>query len=146
MRHVALAFAVLLGLTGAAAAQQSYMQASGAWARAMPGGSGPVAVYFTLHDGGDADNLTSVSADAAGMAMMHRTVEQGGVSEMLPEQSVPVPAGGTVTFRPGGLHVMLTGLNRALKPGDTFSMELTFDRAPPLTVPVVVRPITASGP
>lgn len=49
------------------------------------------------------------------------------------------PAGGAVAFKPGGLHVMLMDLERDLKPGDTFSLTLKFEKAGARSVQVTVR-------
>jgi copper(I)-binding protein len=53
--------------------------------------------------------------------------------------SVPVPAGGTVKFEPGGYHVMLIDLASPLKEGQTFEATLTFAQAGKVTVTVTVR-------
>jgi len=142
---VASLLAACLAPAGSAGAD-SPIQATRAWARASPSGGGPVAVYLTLRDRGRADRLTSVTADAAGMVMIHQSTQQNGVSEMRELQSVGLPARGTVVFRPGALHVMLMDLNRTLRPGDTFSLVLTFDHAPPVTVKVPVLPPGSPGP
>lgn len=138
-----LAFLLLL-LTGAAAAAQG-IQVLQAWARA-PAGGGPAALYVTLHNAGSADRLTSVSTDAAGMAMLHQSAEVGGVDTMRDLPSVALPAGGTVTMHPGGIHVMLMDLNRPLHAGGALSVTLTFAHAPPVTVSVPILPPGAPGP
>ena len=116
-----------------------------AWARA-PAGGGAAALYLTLHDSGGADRLTSVSTDAAAMAMLHESAEQNGVETMRDLQAVTLPAGGTVTMRPGGLHVMLVDINRPLHAGDTLHATLTFDHSPPITVAVPVLAPGAAAP
>jgi copper(I)-binding protein len=47
--------------------------------------------------------------------------------------------GERVEFKPGGHHVMLTGLGKALVEGQTFELELMFEVAGPRKVVVVVR-------
>ncbi len=52
-----------------------------------------------------------------------------------------VPAGATVMFETGGLHVMLTDLTEDLVEGDTVPMTLTFEEAGAVAVTVdVVAP------
>jgi copper(I)-binding protein len=41
-------------------------------------------------------------------------------------KSVSVPAGGAVTFAPGGYHLMFLGLTKALGTGDTLPATLSF--------------------
>lgn len=56
-----------------------------------------------------------------------------------PLHGLRVPAGGRVELRPGGVHVMLMGLRRALQTGDRFPISLRFERAGIITVSVEVR-------
>ena len=59
---------------------------------------------------------------------------------MAPVQGgVPIPAGETVEFAPGGLHVMLIGLRRDLLTGGRFSADLVFDSGEQVTVESEVR-------
>ena len=44
--------------------------------------------------------------------------------KMQPVENIPVPASGSVELKPGSLHVMLFGLNKELKTGDTFPLTL----------------------
>ncbi len=121
------------------------MEVRQAWARA-PAGTDTVAVYMTLHDRGASDRLTSVTAAAAGMAMLHESKVVRGVAEMRPVNSVALPAGATVVLQPGGVHVMLMDLNRRLSPGDTFDVTLTFEHTAPVTAVVKVLPAGSPGP
>lgn len=45
---------------------------------------------------------------------------------MKPLARVAVPAGGSVTFAPGGYHLMLIGLTKPVKTGDAVPATLTF--------------------
>ena len=51
---------------------------------------------------------------------------------------VIVPAGGSVAFRPGGLHLMLVVPDERVVVGGTFEVTLRFERTGPLTVTVMV--------
>jgi len=50
-----------------------------------------------------------------------------------------IPPGGSLELRPGGLHLMLINLRRDLRPGDRFTLSLTFERAGRLAMDVPVR-------
>lgn len=64
------------------------------------------------------------------MAMIHESREEDGVMRMVHLDAVEIPAGDTVEFRPGGLHVMVMGLGPDDLPvGDTLDATLIFDRA-----------------
>jgi hypothetical protein len=98
-----------------------------AWLRLPPGEN--TALYFDVSNGGGTDTaLVSASSDIAGMYELHETEMVEGKMEMKPVegQQVPVPAGATVSFEPGGLHVMVMGLTTDLKEGDEVDFTLTF--------------------
>lgn len=97
------------------------------------------AVYMTISNTGDADRLVKASSDVAAAVELHNNENKDGVMIMTQLQSVDVPAGGTVEFDPGGMHVMLIGLKRDLKPGDTVPITLQFAQAGDVAVQATVR-------
>lgn len=54
------------------------------------------------------------------------------------QHNVLVSAGKT-EFKPGGLHVMLIGLNNDLRVGDTFTVTLNFEMTGEQTLSVTVK-------
>jgi hypothetical protein len=58
---------------------------------------------------------------------------------MSPVDSVDIPAGGELAFKPGSYHVMLMGLKQELKTGDKVTLTLNFEKAGPVTVECEVR-------
>lgn len=75
-----------------------------------PPGASIAAGYFELRNPGQgALELLRVSSPAFESVEMHETVEVDGLSRMRAVESVNVPAGGTVSFEPGGKHLMLMG-------------------------------------
>jgi copper(I)-binding protein len=132
----------------------SGIQLENAWARRAPamahgsgghgmpahGGGGNGAVYVTIvNRGGGADALVRAATAAAATVELHETVQEGGVMKMRPLPRFEVPAGARLEMKPGGHHIMLMGLTRDLKPGDTVSVTLTFDKAGPMSVDAPVR-------
>ena len=67
------------------------------------------------------------------------TMPESQVMRMVKQENVPVPGGGKVEFAPGGLHVMLIGLNADLAVGDTIEVTLTFEKAGEITLQVPVK-------
>lgn len=123
MRYLPLAaLAVALFATSAAAAPQ--VQA--AWSR--PAAAGTTGAGFMVLSNPDArpDALVSVQSPLAREVQIHRSDVKNGVASMQRLPRVALPAGGRVTFAPGGYHLMLMGLTKALKPGDTVPATLTF--------------------
>lgn len=87
--------------------------------------------FFTLHNSGPSeDRLLSVSSPAVGRIEMHRSGMSNGVMQMRAvSEGVAVPAGGTVAFAPGGLHLMLFDLAAPLQAGQSLPLTLQFQRA-----------------
>lgn len=137
---------------GPAAEATASVTVEGAWARpaktdAAMGATS--AIYFTLRNAGTADDaLVAAKADAvAGKAEVHETVmDASGAMKMQPAPRVAVPAGGTVEFKPGGLHVMLMEIKKDLAEGDTFQVTLTFEKSGEKTVDVTVKQQPATDP
>jgi copper(I)-binding protein len=87
----------------------------------------PGAVYFDIANNGEGDTaIAGVSVDGAGHAMLHTTTETGGMTSMSEMTTVPLPKGGSVSFSPGGNHVMAMDLSDTLKAGDSVDVTLTF--------------------
>lgn len=99
--------------------------------RAPIGKVANTAAYLTAaNPSKTADRLIAVSCACAARAELHDMSHQGGVMRMRPAPGgFEVPAGGTLVLAPGGRHVMLFGLKRALKEGERVDLELTFARA-----------------
>jgi len=110
-----------------------------AWARPTIGHSANGVVYFSVSSHSEKDDvLIAVKAEVSSKAELHTHMREGDIMRMRRlEDGAVLPAGGTLKFAPGGHHVMLFGLNRPLKVGDTFSLILVFQEAG--EVPVEVR-------
>jgi copper(I)-binding protein len=81
------------------------------WARAVAPGQTSGAAYMTIVNDGDApDRLTRVNVSLAKMTMLHGTEIKGDVASMAMVDGVDVPAEGKAELKPGGTHVMMTGL------------------------------------
>ena len=117
-----------------------------AWSRAaMQGGSG--AGFLTIANRGSApDRLLSASSPAAGRLELHTHVTEGGVMRMREIPAIEIPPGQAVSLEPGGLHLMLIGLTRPLRQGETVPLTLRFERAGEVQVTLTVEAAGARGP
>jgi copper(I)-binding protein len=100
------------------------------------------AAYFTIANRGAADTLTGVEVQGALVAMIHDQAVEGGQEVMRHVGALPVPAQGTVTLRPGGLHLMIEGFQKAPVVGDTLTITMRFMRTGAL---VARAPVLAYG-
>lgn len=83
--------------------------------------------------------LLALPCAAAEHVELHETLREGDVMRMRPVAKLEVPAGGILEMKPGGIHIMLINLKRALRPGDRVPVTLTFAHAAPLSLDVAVR-------
>ena len=129
MNRPFLALTALLTLAAcqkneAAPAPAAEVSVTDAIIRLAPIEGRPSAAYFTLHGGKVPDRLEAVTSPKAATIDLHESKMQGGMISMSPLTGVDVPAGGAVTFKPGGNHAMLFGMDPAVKAGA--SVPLTF--------------------
>jgi copper(I)-binding protein len=117
------------------------------WARATPGGAKVGGAYLEIKAAaGTGDRLVAVKSPAAGAAELHSHIMENGVARMRRVDAIAVPAGKSVTLRPGGYHLMLTDLKAPLKEGDLLKLTLVFEKAGEIEVEATVEPLGAMGP
>lgn len=97
--------------------------------------------FGTLVNGSDADiTVTAASSPAAGVVELHEVVMSGGEMVMQPKPGgFVVPAGGSLTLEPGGLHIMLMGLTSAIAPGADVPITLTLSNGESITYTTVAK-------
>ena len=111
-----------------------------AWVRAAPPGAPSLAGYLVLRNGCDAPvAVAGVESDDFGMPMIHRSVEENGVSKRRPAGDLTVPAGGELRFTPGGLHLMLMHPVRPLAEGEVARIRLVLADGRKLSADFPVR-------
>jgi periplasmic copper chaperone A len=138
MRSLLLTATLALSASAALAAPAG-LTVTQAWSRpAEAGGNG--AGYLVLENAGrSARVLKAVESPLARKVEIHRSRMTGGVMRMARlDAGLVVPAGGAAALAPGGDHLMLVGLTRALKLGDTVPVTLIFADGARLTVELAV--------
>ena len=121
------------------------IEISNAWIRpALKDGNG--AVYFLLqnHSAGR-DELTGASSKAAQAVEMHESSMEGDVMQMQQVTSIPIPGKASIEFAPGGLHIMLIGLNEDLQVGDEIQVTLHFTEHEDILLTVPVQEMEREG-
>jgi copper(I)-binding protein len=139
-RFIATALASLL-LSFAAQAheyQAGDLKIGHPWTRPTAAGQPAAAGYLKLQNtGGAADRLVGGSSPA-GTLELHSMAMQGDVMRMRQIDAIDIPAGQTVELKPGGLHLMLTGLKAPLAAGTKVPATLQFEKAGAVAVEFVV--------
>ena len=141
-----LAAATLLIVAASFAfAQGASIQVEQLWARATPAGASTGAVYLTItNKSQEMDRLLSASSDVADKLQIHEMKVVNGVMEMREVTGgVAVAANGSVELKPGSYHLMLMGLKKPLKAGETIPLTLDFEKAGKVSITVPIRAMGA---
>lgn len=139
-----LVFAVLAGFPGLAVAADftaGELRIEQPWARASATKAAKAgAAYLTVINlGVEPDRLIGATTPLAKKAGLHYVVIDQGVMKMLPVAAIEVSPGEPAVLRPGGLHIMLMGLQAPLVEGETFPLTLTFEKAGNVEVEVTIQ-------
>lgn len=121
-----VSFAAVL-LVGASHAQDA-PKVTDVWVKSTLPGTAVSAAYMQIQSS-RATRLVKVDTPAAGLVELHNMNMKDGVMEMKAMDAVEVPAGKTVTLKPGGMHVMMMNVKKSIKAGDKVPLTLTFEGA-----------------
>ncbi|MDE3028208.1 MAG: copper chaperone PCu(A)C [Paracoccaceae bacterium] len=96
--------------------------------------------FLTIKNtGSTADRLIGASSAVAGHVEVHEMKMVGDVMKMSQlRDGLPIPAGATVTLRPGGFHLMFMDLKQPLVQGKTVTVTLTFEHAGKVEMPLMI--------
>ena len=98
------------------------------YVREVPPGVTTSAAFLTLKNDSDkALALIKVNSDIAKNIELHEHTHKDGMMVMRQVDKISIPAHGKTALKPGGYHIMLIGLTRKLKSGDSVLLELEFD-------------------
>lgn len=116
------------------------------WARASILKSRPGAAYLTIRNNGTApDRLLRATSPRAETVMIHASEMSGGNMRMRGMPSVEIGAKASIAFEPGGMHLMIMGLQEPLRRGELLPMVLEFERAGPVSIEMPVLSPGAKG-
>jgi len=118
------------------------------WSRETAKGQDAGGAFMTIaNEGSGADRLTGGSTPVAGDVQVHTVDMTDGVMRMRQlSDGLEIPAGDTVTLKPGSFHIMLMDLKHPLERGETVPLTLTFEKAGPVEVELIVEPVGSQGP
>jgi copper(I)-binding protein len=121
-----------------AAVAQDYlkdvMTVAGAWAKATPPDSQTTAVYLTiLNNSDDPDKFVGATTPIADKVEIRDSANKNVVLS-----SVTLKHSDGVSFKPGGIHLLLTGLKHQLVPHEKFPITLFFLKATKVDAEVTV--------
>ncbi len=110
------------------------------YVRAIPPGMKVSAAFMTLKNNTSTDRkLIGASSESAKNVELHQHLDKDGMMQMREVKSIEIPANGSAELQPGGYHMMLIGLTKAIKHGDILSIELEFANGAKQTIKADVR-------
>jgi copper(I)-binding protein len=146
-RLIALATAGLLLAAPVAAhhagdiAGADQIRISHAWTEETGAMAHAIEVYVTIENlGEEADRLIAATTDFTQAGVFQAAVMQAdGTVAVQDVPAVQIGAGQSVTFQPGGIHIVLNDVQRTFRAGEHFDMTLEFASAGPMIVEVEVE-------
>ena len=115
-------------LTTWASMASAQVDITDAWVRATVQGQKATGAFMNLTAKTDS-RLVGVKTDAAAVAEIHEMKMEKDVMRMKLVSVLPLPAGKTVSLKPGGYHVMLMGLKEPLPLDSHVQLTLMFEDA-----------------
>lgn len=129
-----------LGVIALPASAGGDIQVQHPWVQAAPPGIKVMAAYLVIKNNSkEIQTLTSVSSPAFDQAGIHRSVMHGDMAHMEHLKELPIHPYTAEVFKPGGLHLMLTGPRKKLQIGDQVPIILTFKDGRRIPLEAAVR-------
>lgn len=131
---------LLFSLLGTACAQNEPVSIEDAWVREGPPGMAMLAGFMVVKNSGKQDrSIVGAEGPDYDHIELHRSIVDEGMARMMPQESILVPAGGSVALKPGDYHLMLMQPKRQIKAGDHSQITLILDDNTRLTVNAPVK-------
>ena len=124
------------------------LEISQPWTRATPPTAPTGGGFLTVTNKGTTpDRLVAVRSPASDKVEVHEMKMDGNVMRMREvEKGLEIPAGATVTLKPGGFHIMFMGLKAPFAKDTKVPLTLVFEKAGSLDVELAVEALGASAP
>jgi hypothetical protein len=113
-----------------------------AYVRATPPHAKNSAAFMSIHNGDRKElHLIAASSDIAERVELHNHIMEDGMMKMRRVRQISIPAENNTSLQPGGYHIMLLGLKKALKESETIALKLYFDNDEEIIVDAPVKQI-----
>lgn len=119
-----------------------------AWARATLPSMRASAAYMAIKNNTDTEDCL-IKAEAKTISehtSLHATIEdENGMLSMIHQDEMCIPAHGSISLRPGELHIMFMRLTQQLKLGHEVPITLTFKNAGTLNTRAEIKSLKHQG-
>jgi len=125
---IRIAFTLGAALALSASAADGKIVVSDPYIRLAPPGAPAIAAYMVIKNPGVTDRrLVKAASPIARSVELHEHRQENNVMRMRAVRDIAIKAGGQTELEPGGYHLMLIGLNKPLKEGESVVITLRFD-------------------
>ncbi len=141
-----LALIALIAALGAGSVSAAGPDVSNAWVRGTVAGQKATGAFMDIKS---AEGAALVgAASAVGVTQVHEMSMDGGVMRMREVKKLDLPAGQTVSLKPGGYHIMFMDLKKPLTKGEVVPITLKIQgkdgKVSEMEVKAEVRDLTAA--
>ena len=127
------------------AAQSSGLQVTDAYIRPMPPGRTTTAGFLTLTNNAEqVCQITGFESSLSRRIEIHEHLHVDGMMRMRPvTRGLALPAGETLKFQPGGLHIMLFNIDSKLDVGGVTQLKMNTDQCGSVEFTASIRSLVA---
>lgn len=125
-----LLFMAILSLctANAFASDADDIKISNPYVREVPPGAMATGSFLTLKNTSQHTiRLVKASSDAAKTVQLHTHIHDQGVMKMRQVKNITILANSTTELKPGGLHIMLIGIQKPIVQGQIINLTLYFE-------------------
>lgn len=127
-----------------AAASTADVHVSNAYIRTMPPGRTTTAGFLVVTNNSDQNcQLIGAKSSLSNRLEFHEHQHMQGMMKMRQVATLAVPAGETIVFEPGALHIMMFNIDAELRAGDITQMQLITDQCGSISFDAEVRSLLA---
>lgn len=120
----------------------SEIEIKDAYVRASPPGVPNTAAFMEIVNHTNKNiSLIEVNTNISKIAELHTHEMKNGIMKMYQVPKIVIPANGKTILKPGGFHIMVIGLNKALKKGGIVELEMIFSNKYKTTIEVPIKSV-----
>lgn len=128
------------GFVFAQSGNKLQLSVNDSWIRPAAQGANSAFFFQLVNQSDKPDTLIAVKFAHSEVVELHETFKKkNDMMGMRAVKSVAIPAKGTVVFKPRDLHIMLIGLTKDVKLGETYELKLVLKKAGEIKTKAVVR-------
>ena len=123
---------------------ESALHINKAWIPEAPPGARVMAGYMEINNPTDKNiEIIAISSPDFARIEMHLSKEVNGTAKMLPQKTLNIPAGKSLSLASGGYHLMLIKPKKRLVNGQKAQLNFSFNNAKNLSLNISVKKATS---